>query len=931
MSFMAARARPPCLARGVMPRERLDALLDLVRAHTLTLVKAPPGYGKTTVAQSWAETLAGEGARVAWLSLSAQEDEPQRFFAALEAAVRGGVPQARRHGRAGDAPNDPPDDLPEDHWHDGPAPLAAGAPAGPGGEAALAVRELSIPLRHRVAWLMDRLCADPSDFYLVLDDCHEITRPEIHQALVAQCRHAPAQMHLILLGRSEPPVGLGELRARAALLEVDAQTLCFDLAETQALLGRSHGGWQPDDAPLLHELTGGWIAALRAALLAARLHGPAAQALRRQPATLRSINALFSELLARLPAVQRSFLLRTSVAERLCAGLAQRLSGQADAQALLLALERQQLFIMPLDEQPQWFALHRLFREFLLREATDADAAQVSALQRQAAHWFAEQRQWSAAIGHALAAGDVALALGWIEQHAMQVLGAGGLLTLLGWERQLRSHLLESPLRLRLAFAWGLGLAMACDKALVLLDGVQAQLGAEAPARQAALRIECLALRAVVVSTTGDHALAQALAEQCGTAEGQAPWVVNALRNVRAASHLHSGRWDSLAVAPALLDDQAPPTGASHDVTACAWRLSIRGLAELRQGHLHEAEALLEEGLRLGERSGGPASVLAALPAPTLALLRYLQDRTAEAAQLNARHLPLNQRVAPIEGLCHAYLVAARVARLHGQPGAARRLLDEARSIAAARGWRRAEVSLLQEHARLCLLDGRPAEAGAAATQIEQLAADPTRSELDRRDFGRTAACTRAWCDLTGGAAPRASAVLQDLLAQALEDGRALDALGLAGALALAQQALGSSHAARATLAQACVDLVASGALRALLDQPAPLLPLLQALAAAPAPPVLAASLPGQALLQRLLAAGAAQPGVMATNPATPVQRLSPREQHILQLLAGGRSNKEIARGLGITPETVKTHVSKIFTKLGAHNRAQAVAMAARP
>ncbi|MCA1481767.1 hypothetical protein I6F37_43310, partial [Bradyrhizobium sp. NBAIM08] len=131
----------------------------------------------------------------------------------------------------------------------------------------------------------------------------------------------------------------------------------------------------------------------------------------------------------------------------------------SQAQALLQRLERQQFFINPLDDRQHWFAFHPLFRDFLLRSAQQRDPARVRATQQAAANWHAEQGLWTDAIAQALAAGDTALALGWIEGHAMTVVGAGDLMTLLAWERQLRSHLVESPLRLRLAFAWGLGLA----------------------------------------------------------------------------------------------------------------------------------------------------------------------------------------------------------------------------------------------------------------------------------------------------------------------------------------------------------------------------------------------------------------------------------------------------------------------------------------
>lgn len=886
--YTAARLRPPRLARGVISRARLDGLLELVRSRLLTVVKAPPGYGKTTVAHCWAEALVGQGARVAWLTLTALDDDAERFFGSLSAAVRRAC--AGEHA----------------------------APASPD----WMLREMSIPLRHRTEWLLAELQADPGDFFIVLDDYHEITRPEIHQAISAQLRHAPEQLHLIVLSRTEPPIDRAALRAHDAVLELGAETLRFDLGETRQLLRKGQADDAgAHDAALLQTMTGGWIAALRAALLAARIQGSAAQYLRQIPATLRPINALFADLLAQLPAEWVDFMQRIAVAERVCAPLAECLSGRADAQALLDRLEAQQVFITALDETQQWFAFHRLFRDCLLRHAQQSDPGLEPRMRRRAAAWCAANGLWAEAIDQALGAGDAAQALAWIEEHAMAAVGAGDLLTLLSWERQLRAHLVESPLRLRLAFAWGLSLAMACDRALVLLDGVEAQLPSLPPAGREGLANECLALRSVIVCTLGDYELADALAQRCSD-EMQAltprPWVVNAVRNVLAAACLHTGRWRQ------LYGTQPPPGdagGAGGDRMAQVYRLSILGLAELRQGNLDEAAVLLERGMAAGAGS----QPLVALPAPTLALVRYLQDRRVEAARLNAEHWDINKRVAPIEALYAAYGVAARLARLDRQPIQARQWLDEGASIGAARGWRRVQVTLLLEKVRLCLLEGRLAEADATAHRIEVLAQAPGKSRLESVDFSRAEALARAWCELAQGRASSAVQRLEPLLAAAGADGRVIDRIGLGGSLALARDAAGDRRGAIGELLGALQAVHATGAVRALVDQPQSLRPLLQA-AVDEAAATLGRPWLG-ALLARMLPSCDEAGGAGAGAAATAMERLSPREGHILRLLAVGQSNKEIARALGITPETVKTHVSRILGKLGAQNRAQAAAM----
>lgn len=876
---LAAKTRPPQPARGVIPRPRLEQQCELVRSRLLTLVTAPPGYGKTSVGLAWSQALAGDGAHVAWLRLGPEDADAERFLSALAQAVR--------HACGGSA--------------------AVGLPWAPG--------DLSIPPAQRIDWLLAQIDGEGADVVLFIDNAHELQDGDALPCLSMLLRFAPESLHLVLLGRTELPLALASLRAQDAVLDVQADTLCFDLLETEQLLRRHHGDTAPDQAAQLHAYTGGWIAALRAAMLAARLHGSTpGDALRRGP--LKSVQALFSELVERLPPPLQAFLECAAVTQRTCARLAVCLSGHADAGALLDELEKRQLFVTAADEDG-WCEFHLLFREFVRRRLHGREPARLAALHRSAAHWFAGEGLWADAIHHALAGDDTPQALDWIEQHAMTVVGAGDLLTLRAWEWQLRAHLVQSPLRLRLAFAWGLSLGMACDRALSLLDGVEADLPPDAGP---ALREECLALRAVIVMTTGDYELGASLAGRCTLPGRPAPWVANAVRNVVAAAHLHTGHWQHLYGTAALVGGDRVGAAPPGDPMSLGYRLSIRGLAEYRQGQLDEAAQLLEQALAIGVARGPQGKVLAALPAPTLALVRYEQDRLDEAVRINAEYFDVNRRVAPIEGLYGAYLVAARVARLQGHPARARYLLDEGESIGAARGWRRVVAAMRLERLRHCLLDGRLAEAAASVEGLAALAAPgPGRPALECRDFGHATAVGRGWLALAGDQPARAAEPLAEALEQARASGRLLDELMLATSLALAEDALGDTPAAVGRLRAACSRARAIGAMRSLVDQPVAVQPLL-------AKAMTGCNEPGLVTFIGRASASAAGDGSRG-GAASRVQTLSPRELSILKLVADGKSNKAIARGLGIAPETVKSHVSRIFGKLGASNRAQAASM----
>ncbi|MBL8491172.1 MAG: hypothetical protein JNM82_10370, partial [Rhodocyclaceae bacterium] len=650
-SLIVTKIRPPRRARGVIPRPRLDLMLEALRSRVLTTVVAPPGYGKTTAALSWAETLSGEQARVAWLTLDPDDDEPQRFLGYLEAALAR-VADAQGHGEGHELP-------------------------------------VLAPVGERIASLVAEVARQPGRVFLFIDDFHEITDPATAAAMAQVLRHAPGNLHLVILGRSEPALDMALLRVRDAIFEVDAGELRFDMDETTRLLQRGDLVAVPDgEAPRLHALTGGWIAALRAALATLRHQENPGQYLKRLPGNLRPITGLFADLLAHLPTATVAFLETASGVDRICAALADALTGESSGQAMLERLDQQQLFLTPEDDERGWFSFHPLFRDYLRRRLADRPEAEGRALNRRAAGWFAAAGLWSEAIQHALAAGDTSQALHWMEVRAMALVGAGDLLTLLSWERRLGTHLPRRPRRLRLAFAWGLGLAMASDKAWALLDGVEAEITVESDqADHGALRRECRALRSVLMAEAGDFESGAELAELCQPVPTRQPWVPNAIRNVIASAHLHADRWEKLYALP------PPPTDRGdqkvRDRLSLAYRLSILGLAEYRQGHLEEAADLLVEAMETGAATDSRSAVLTALPAPTLALVRYEQDRIADAGRVNAAHLEVNRRVAPIDGLSACFRVAALIARMAGRSAQARGLLAEGEEIALGRGWSR--------------------------------------------------------------------------------------------------------------------------------------------------------------------------------------------------------------------------------------------------
>jgi LuxR family maltose regulon positive regulatory protein len=511
--------------------------------------------------------------------------------------------------------------------------------------------------------------------------------------------------------------------------------------------------------------------------------------------------------------------------------------------------------------------------------------------------------------------------LAWIESYAMVLVGDGDILTLLSWERQLSEHLVAKPIRLRLAFSWALCLAMASERALALLGSVEAELALRSPSVRSKLQRECTALRAVLLAEKGDYEAASVLATQYLGGRLAQPWVPNAILNVIASAHLHAGRWEQLYVVLPLAHDPNEPR--LRDRTSMVYRLSILGLAEYRQGHLEDAARYLEEGMALGAALGARGRVLQALPAPTLALVRYEQGRLSDAKRINAEHFEINRRVGPIDGLSGCYRIAARIARMQGQQVLARTLLEDAERIATARGWNRVKSALCVERIRYFLLDGRMAEARASIERLETLAAAVENPSLEQVDIDRNASLAKAWYDLTEGACDAAAGCLEVQLQGARENGKLLEVFNMGTALALAWLGVGRLADSMALFTDLCRQAQAAGAERSLLDQPVATDGLIRlAIAHAQRQP---APMEVIAFMERLLGVSAE----VTSSPGSTVadtEALSPREHRILVLISQGLSNKEIARNLGVTAETVKSHLKKIYPKLGVQNRAQAAA-----
>ena len=311
--LLATKILPPQCAPGLIDRPRLLDLVAQVETKQVAVIKAGPGFGKTSLAVAWAERLQQSGKLIAWLALDADDDEPTRFLFYVSHAL----------GRA----------------------------SGGVGKAALDfISDISLVPCYTIVstWINDLVDID-DDVYLFLDDYHRITDRDIRNAISYLLRYAPTQFHLVLTATGEPSLPLGRLRAHNQLLEIDTAALRFDVAETRRFLEQENiVGLDPSGVRLLHAKTEGWPAVLR--IVASTLCQPGqefARYVRGLSGALRPIGAYLAEMLDGLPHDIVQFMLRVAILDRFSASLCQAVTGSRASRHLLDSMETSQILLTP--------------------------------------------------------------------------------------------------------------------------------------------------------------------------------------------------------------------------------------------------------------------------------------------------------------------------------------------------------------------------------------------------------------------------------------------------------------------------------------------------------------------------------------------------------------------------------------------------------
>ena len=930
-AILATKLYLPPPRPKVVPRPRLIERLSEGLHRKLTLISAPAGFGKSTLASEWVATCERP---TAWLALDEADNDLTRFLAYLVATLQTIAPTI--------------------------------------GQGVLRVLQAPQPPSAEVMLtaLLNEITTLPDHFVLVLDDYHVIDAPLVDQALTFLLEHLPPQMHLVIATREDPPLPLARLRAQGQLTELRAADLRFTPAEAADFLNRVIGlSLAVADIAALEDRTEGWIAGLQLAALSLQGHQDVAGFIRAFAGDNRYVvDYLIEEVLQRQPESVRSFLLHTAILDRLNGPLCDAVTGQPGGKARLETLQRGNFFLIPLDDKRHWYRYHHLFAEVLQMHLMTEQTDQVPTLHRRASEWYEQHGSAADAIRHALAGGDFERAADLIELAVPAMSRSRQEATLLGWLKALPDELVRARPVLGVAYAHVL---MASGE----LEGVEARLqDAERWLNTTAdmgERPDASSAEMVVVDKEefrrlpGMIAIARAgLALARGDVPGTVTYAQRALDLAPEDDHMTRGGaagflglayWTSgeLEAAHRTYADGMASLQKAGNISDAINGATTLAAIRIAQGRLHDAMRTYEQALQLAMEHGTPGFAVRGTADMYVGMSEILRERNDlhAATQHLLRSKEMGEHTGFPENRYRWRVAMARIRHAQGDLEGALEMLDEAERLYMS-DFSPNVHPIAAWKTRVWVAQGRLAEALGWARK-QGLSAEDELSYL--REFEHITLArillARYGSDHIDSAIHEAIGLLERLLKAAQEGGRMGSVIEILLLQALAQHMQGDIPAALLPLGQALTLAEPEDYVRIFLDEGEPMRLLIEDLRGKIVDGSFAVSqsqpmelLPYIERLLRSFSTGQTATTDQQHSPAlAPVGRrlgvqvspilpienlvepLSQRELEVLRLLKTELSGPEIARELTIALSTVRTHTESIYSKLNVKTRRAAV------
>ena len=885
----------------LVARPRLIARLNEGLTRPLTLLSAPPGFGKTTLLSEWIATLTpnpsptgrGEGVGVAWLVLDADDNDPARFWSYFVAALQ-------QMDAAIGASSLALLQLP-------------GATAIEPMLRALVNEIDSLPDDHAEQFIPGEIEGLGADFILVLDDYHVIETPAIHGHLSFLLDHLPRRMHLILSSRADPPFHLARIRARDQLIELRESDLRFTRAEAAQFLNETMGlPLTPEEIAALETRTEGWIAGLQLAALSLRGREDLSGFVRAFTGSHRFVfDYLTDEVFARQTESIQNFLVQTSILERLNASLCNALTGRADSKAMLEELERNNLFLAALDDERRWYRYHQLFADVLYHRIAEKSPTALAELHLRASEWFENEGLVTEAVNHALAAHDwerVARLIGDASESLRQ---RGEIATLTRWIQSLPDAVHRVHPGLCLTYARALVNVARYAEAETFVLEAEHWLEVHAQANDTnvdSFRGKALALRAQFANTRNEFAQAIELAQR---AEQLLPpndvsWR-SGVSLILASALRFTSNW---LRANEIFQEAAALKESIGDYPVALYALSSRGEGLEAMGQLRQAGQQFEEVLRLAHAWGVPNAPVTGYALVGLGRVRCEWNELDAALRDVQTGLERGQQAGIIDVLLRGYLALARIHQAQGDMDDALAALDDAYAVAEKMGVAQVKdwISALRAQAWLARGD----------TEAALNWASHFVGQLEDAVFP-SVPIVLAKVRLSQREPDEALPLLDHALQSAQTVGRLGNAIHILAVKAVVYHSKGSPEQALATLEHALELAEPEGYVRVFADEGAPMARLLHRMLTRSS---------ASNYVRRLLEALGESVKIELAIASKIDEPLSQRELEVLHLIADGATNKEIADELVLTVNTVKRHISNIFGKLVVRNRAGAIARA---